>query len=62
MLSLALFFVLVFFFSPFIIVITSLAAERAGQYVLLVLLFIYFAHIDFCPYSLSLDVGVGCGL
>ena len=56
MLSLALLFVLVFFFSVlFSIVITSLGEEI---YVLLVRLFVYFAHINFCPFSPPL----GCGL
>ena len=52
----ALLFVLVFF-SPFSIVITSLGEERT-----VLLLFVYSARVDFCPYSLSLVSRVGCGL
>ena len=61
MFSLALFFVHVFicfFFSSFSIVITSHVEERAGlcASVLLVHLFVYFACIDFSPFSLTLGV------
>ena len=58
MLSIVLLFVLVFF-SPLSIVITSLGERGA---VLLVDLFVYFARVDFCPYSLPLVSGVGCCL
>ena len=57
MLSLALIFVLVFFsvlfkWSPRL-------GKRVKVYMLLMLLFVYFARIKFCPFSLPLCVRVG---
>ena len=43
-------------FSPIGIVITSLGKSEI-VYVLLVHLFVYFTHVDFCPSSLLLGVG-----
>ena len=51
-----LFCYVVFFSSPFSIVITSLEKERA-VHVLLVHLFVYFEGLDVCPSSLPLGVG-----
>ena len=61
-LSIALTFVPVCFFSPFSIVITSLGEDRAGLCASRAHGFVYFARVDFCPSSLPLGVGVGCGL
>ena len=57
MFSLALLFVLVFLQSLYSIMITSLGEERELVYVLLVHLFVYFARVNFCPFSLPLGVG-----
>ena len=53
------FFCFVFISSPYSIVVTSLGEEREVVYVLLVHLFVYFARVNFCPFSLPLGVR-GC--
>ena len=57
MLSIVLLFVLMFFSVLFSIAITSLGEERELFFVLLLLLYVYFARVKFCPFSLPLGVG-----
>ena len=54
MFSLVFFFVLIFFFSPFSIVIVSLGEERAG--ICASCASVYFTRVNHCPFYLPLDV------